>query len=302
MPRSASERCVASYQSGEAPGARSAPIASGEPFTRQRVEAPPPRLLTVTTVDIRWSADEKWWRARILTEAVPCAAAHLRMSASVTSASAISFASASRCSGVSVGAEASEGSTPAALAGRSALAAAAVAASSASFLRLSESRRSSMAVAPGSAVCLVCAYVHCTPSSAASSMGSPTSSGTEETETSEWHPASTTAASMEASLNGTCAGAVGPSEPLVTPTGTSLSEVSVPVLSKSTESILPAKGTRYGSVQKMPFRISAIRAVLTAMAVCIGRWRGTTEVMMITHLSSNSCVVRSPRSIPLRST
>eukprot|EP00966_Prymnesium_polylepis_P088969 2059014-Prymnesium_polylepis.1 len=48
----------------------------------------------------------------------------------------------------------------------------------------------------------------------------------------------------------------------------------------------------------MPAFIRAISAVLTAMAVCIGSERGTTEVTMITHLSSSSCVVRSPFSSP----
>ena len=46
-------------------------------------------------------------------------------------------------------------------------------------------------------------------------------------------------------------------------------------------STLPAKGTRYGSVQKIPFFIGTIGAVFTAIAVCSGvapvvavvRWR-----------------------------
>mmetsp|Transcript_43668 Transcript_43668/g.108688 ORF Transcript_43668/g.108688 Transcript_43668/m.108688 type:complete len:308 (-) Transcript_43668:1196-2119(-) len=125
-------------------------------------------------------------------------------------------------------------------------------------------------------------------------MGSPRSAPSLAMEMSEWQPARTTAAGVPAS--DTCR-SFGESAFTIF-TGTSWSVVSVPVLSKSTESILPANGTRYGSVQKMPAFMSAISAVLTAIAVCIGRERGTTDVMMITHLSSNSCVVRSPFSSP----
>ena len=87
-----------------------------------------------------------------------------------------------------------------------------------------------------------------------------------------------------------------------TPTGTSWSVVKVPVLSKRQWLIFPAKGTRKGSVQKMPAFMSAIKAVFTAMAICTGSCRGTTEVMMMTHLSRSSCVVRSPFSSPFFST
>lgn len=51
-----------------------------------------------------------------------------------------------------------------------------------------------------------------------------------------------------------------------------------------------------------PTFMSDMRAVLTAMAICTGSWRGTTEVMMMTHLSRSSCVVRSFFSNPLTST
>ena len=44
----------------------------------------------------------------------------------------------------------------------------------------------------------------------------------------------------------------------------------------------------------MPVLNSDMSAVFTASAICMGSWRGTTEVMMITHFNSNSCVVRLP--------
>ena len=47
-----------------------------------------------------------------------------------------------------------------------------------------------------------------------------------------------------------------------------------------------------------PVRISAISAVLTARAVCIGSERGTTDVTMRTQRSNSSCVVLSPFSTP----
>mmetsp|Transcript_32457 Transcript_32457/g.103530 ORF Transcript_32457/g.103530 Transcript_32457/m.103530 type:complete len:372 (+) Transcript_32457:4540-5655(+) len=140
------------------------------------------------------------------------------------------------------------------------------------------------------------------PSSAAVSMGSPTSFEPSMA-TSEWQPASTMAASAEASSTGSCAGGRCPAAAaLRIPTGTSLSEVSVPVLSNRTQSTLPAIGRRKGSVQKMPALRRAMSAVLTAMAVCIGKWRGTTEVRMMTQRRSNSCVVRSPFSRPFLKT
>lgn len=58
----------------------------------------------------------------------------------------------------------------------------------------------------------------------------------------------------------------------------------------------------YGSVQKIPAFVRAMSAVLTAIAICMGKWRGTTEVIMITHLSSSSWVVRSPFSSPIFNT
>ncbi len=81
-----------------------------------------------------------------------------------------------------------------------------------------------------------------------------------------------------------------------------MSVLRVPVLSKRQCWIFPAKGTRKGSVQKMPDRMSCMSAVLTASAICIGSCCGTTEVMMITHLSSSWCVVWSPFSRPFLST
>ena len=52
----------------------------------------------------------------------------------------------------------------------------------------------------------------------------------------------------------------------------------------------------------MPLLVRLSSAVFTAMAICIGSCWGTTDVMMITLLSSNWCVVRSPFSIPFFST
>jgi hypothetical protein len=52
----------------------------------------------------------------------------------------------------------------------------------------------------------------------------------------------------------------------------------------------------------MPPFMSAIKAVLTAMAIWTGSCRGTTEVMMMTHLSRSSCVVRSFLARPFTST
>ena len=181
------------------------------------------------------------------------------------------------------------------------------------------------ASAPGVAVCDLWSYDHRTPASAAVSIGSPRRSADwSSIAMREWQPAMTTAASLDAADTSTSlitptelASAASPALPalpssavprvpselpLTMPTGTSLSVVRVPVLSKSTASILPAVGTRYGSVHMTPAFISAISAVFTARAVCIGRWRGTTDVTMMTHLRSSSCVVRSPFSSPFLNT
>mmetsp|Transcript_27783 Transcript_27783/g.93389 ORF Transcript_27783/g.93389 Transcript_27783/m.93389 type:complete len:330 (+) Transcript_27783:3019-4008(+) len=48
----------------------------------------------------------------------------------------------------------------------------------------------------------------------------------------------------------------------------------------------------------MPAFINAIKAVFTASAICMGSCRGTTEVTIITHRSTSSCVVRSPLASP----
>ena len=48
-----------------------------------------------------------------------------------------------------------------------------------------------------------------------------------------------------------------------------------------------------------PFFMSAMSAVLTAIAICTGSWRGTTLVTMMTALSSSSCVVRVALLHPL---
>mmetsp|Transcript_79550 Transcript_79550/g.125473 ORF Transcript_79550/g.125473 Transcript_79550/m.125473 type:complete len:201 (-) Transcript_79550:1651-2253(-) len=86
------------------------------------------------------------------------------------------------------------------------------------------------------------------------------------------------------------------------PMGTNWSVVSVPVLSNTQTFTLPARGTRKGSVQKTPRFISPINAVFTANAICIGSCFGTVEVMIMTHLMSNSWVVRSPFSSPFFNT
>lgn len=78
--------------------------------------------------------------------------------------------------------------------------------------------------------------------------------------------------------------------------------MSVPVLSKRQCSSRPANGTRYGSTAMIPRFISAMSAVFTASAICMGSWRGTTDVTMMTHRSSSSCVVRSPLRRPSRKT
>ena len=69
----------------------------------------------------------------------------------------------------------------------------------------------------------------------------------------------------------------------------------LPVLSNRMQSILPANGTLYGSVQKIPLFMRAIRAVFTAIAVCIGSERGTTDVMMMTHRRRSSDGIVSTR-------
>mmetsp|Transcript_29380 Transcript_29380/g.87886 ORF Transcript_29380/g.87886 Transcript_29380/m.87886 type:complete len:231 (+) Transcript_29380:453-1145(+) len=158
--------------------------------------------------------------------------------------------------------------------------------------------------AGGVATDVLASYVQPSARTAVSSMGSPTSFDPSAA-TSEWHAASTTAASLEASLISRVFLGLA-SEPApsahTTPWGTSLSVVSVPVLSKRQWRRRPAKGTRKGSVAMTPAFIRAISAVFTARAICMGSWRGTTEVTMMTQRRSSSCVVRSPFLRPSRKT
>ena len=84
--------------------------------------------------------------------------------------------------------------------------------------------------------------------------------------------------------------ALGPPEGALAPPPRNViaSVVSVPVLSNKQCVTLPARGTRKGSVQKTLALKSAMSAVLTASAVCIGSSGGTTEVRIRTH-RSKSC-------------
>ena len=86
------------------------------------------------------------------------------------------------------------------------------------------------------------------------------------------------------------------------PVATSLSLVSVPVLSKRQVSTLPEMGTRNGSVQNTDARISAMSAVLTAIAVCMGSSGGTTEVRMRMQRSTSSYWLRLPSLRPMMKT
>mmetsp|Transcript_4512 Transcript_4512/g.13274 ORF Transcript_4512/g.13274 Transcript_4512/m.13274 type:complete len:247 (-) Transcript_4512:1554-2294(-) len=242
-------------------------------------------------VDMRCSADEKWCRCTIRTAVTGQRAFDSCTRFSSACALASSPLSASSCLPETGAADPAAATAPAPAAGAGA--------ASIRFLR-APIARSSGSESPGFAVCEGASYLHPMPSSAAVSIGSPTSLEPSMA-TREWQPASTTAQSGDASTTGRCCGGLAdaPAPASRMPTGTSLSEVSVPVLSKKTASTLPAIGSRKGSVQKMPALSSAMRAVLTAIAVCIGRWRGTTDVRMMTQRSSSSCVVRSPFSSPL---
>ena len=155
---------------------------------------------------------------------------------------------------------------------------------------------------PGRDVLLLASHRHSTPFRAANSIGSPTrlplpldedaDEGASSTRTREWHADSTRAASTHASRTATSEGKgeedgeendddvdneidneEGDKEEeeegdgssgFMTPTGTCWSVVSVPVLSNRQCVTFPAKGTRKGSVQKMPDLVSAIRAMFTA--------------------------------------
>jgi hypothetical protein len=65
------------------------------------------------------------------------------------------------------------------------------------------------------------------------------------------------------------------------------SVVRVPVLSKQQVVTLPASGMRKGSVQHTLRRASATSEALTAMVSSMGNSGGTTEVRIMTQLSSS---------------
>mmetsp|Transcript_41840 Transcript_41840/g.98010 ORF Transcript_41840/g.98010 Transcript_41840/m.98010 type:complete len:819 (-) Transcript_41840:1372-3828(-) len=294
-PRSAIERYASSYHEGTEAGSSKGLVASGEPLRSDMYSLQPLLSVTCAITDMRCNADEKWCRCTMRTHCTAERATRARASSRCVVATSSSRSSFLRSSLLNGGGGGGGGGVPSS-------AVSAAASGGFSFVFKEAMPRSRAAVSPGVAVCVCGSYFQPTPCSAATSIGSPSSSAPAEREMSEWQPASTSAVVPSASSTGCCAGHE--SVPLAEqlglrmPTGTSLSEVSVPVLSKHTASTLPATGSRKGSVQKMPALKSAIRAVFTAMAVCIGKWRGTTEVRMMTHLSRSSCVVRSPFSSP----
>lgn len=122
--------------------------------------------------------------------------------------------------------------------------------------------------------------------SAADSSGSPAVSPSMHS--SELHPARTRPAASATLVMGVSSSL--PPAPLrpPTPTATSSSVVSVPVLSKRQASILPAMGTRNGSVQNTCIFIRVIRLLFTASAVCIGSSGGITDVTMRMQCRSSS--------------
>mmetsp|Transcript_3236 Transcript_3236/g.9930 ORF Transcript_3236/g.9930 Transcript_3236/m.9930 type:complete len:309 (-) Transcript_3236:1078-2004(-) len=159
----------------------------------------------------------------------------------------------------------------------------------------------------GVAVAVAASYVQPSADTAFSSISSPTNlaPSSPPSATNAWHAASTTAAAAGASATSASsrgAASSGWASTPTTPAGTNRSVVSVPVLSKRQCFRRPANGTRYGSMAMIPDFISAMSAVLTASAICIGNCRGTTDVTMMTHRSNSSCVVRSPFFRPSRKT
>mmetsp|Transcript_2955 Transcript_2955/g.9694 ORF Transcript_2955/g.9694 Transcript_2955/m.9694 type:complete len:462 (-) Transcript_2955:1770-3155(-) len=159
----------------------------------------------------------------------------------------------------------------------------------------------------GTAVCDRGSNRHFTPRSAACSSGSP--NVFPSTWTNEWHPATTSDAALDASAHGVSS-EYSPSSPpapapetgVTTPTATSWSDVSVPVLSNKHVSTLPLIGTRNGSVQNTAAFMSASSAVFTAIAVCIGSSGGTTEVRMRMQRNTSSYCERLPSLRPTTKT
>mmetsp|Transcript_5909 Transcript_5909/g.22336 ORF Transcript_5909/g.22336 Transcript_5909/m.22336 type:complete len:270 (+) Transcript_5909:2304-3113(+) len=162
------------------------------------------------------------------------------------------------------------------------------------------SRAGSGKFSVGSAVCDRGSNLHLTPMSAACSSGSP--KVLPSTCTSEWQPATTSDADLVASGHGVSSVNEPSSLGVTMPMTTSLSEVRVPVLSNRVVSTLPEMGTLKGSVQKTDARMSAMRAVLTAIAVCIGSSGGTTLVRMRMHRSTSSYCDRLPSFMPMTNT
>mmetsp|Transcript_1832 Transcript_1832/g.8184 ORF Transcript_1832/g.8184 Transcript_1832/m.8184 type:complete len:222 (+) Transcript_1832:2339-3004(+) len=221
---------------------------------------------------MRCSALLKWLRTSILTEGVP---RHVRLG------------------GLGSG---TGGTVWCRFVGSLAIASARLALASARALSLSGSGKFSV----GSAVCDRGSNLHLTPMSAACSSGSP--NVLPSTCTSEWQPARTRDADFVASGHGVSSVNLPFSEGVTMPMATSLSEVRVPVLSNRVVSTLPEIGTLKGSVQKTDARISARRAVLTAIAVCMGSSGGTTLVRMRMHRSTSSYCERLPSFMPMTKT
>mmetsp|Transcript_42449 Transcript_42449/g.83416 ORF Transcript_42449/g.83416 Transcript_42449/m.83416 type:complete len:260 (+) Transcript_42449:2523-3302(+) len=145
--------------------------------------------------------------------------------------------------------------------------------------------------------------VHCMACRDASSRGSPLTLSSIRTR--EWQEASTSWAGAGSLVIGwrlsTCF-VLFLEAPLHTPTATSSSVVSVPVLSKRQQPTRPATGTLNGSVQKICIFMSVMRLWLTANAICIGSSGGITLVRMRMQCSSSSYLDRPSVSIPLTST
>ena len=184
-------------------------------------DASPDVLTTCATVDMRWSAEEKWLRSKIFTEGVPF---HVRLG------------------GCGLGTGGGCGFPG----GSFEMISARLRSASASAL----SRAGSLKCSVGSAVWVLGSNRHLTPIIAACSSGSP--NVFPSICTSEWHPATTMLASLVAS--GHAVRSVYPPSPFcplgeTMPVATSLSLVSVPVLSKRQVSTLPEMGTRNDSVQ-----------------------------------------------------
>mmetsp|Transcript_1351 Transcript_1351/g.5317 ORF Transcript_1351/g.5317 Transcript_1351/m.5317 type:complete len:369 (-) Transcript_1351:330-1436(-) len=157
-------------------------------------------------------------------------------------------------------------------------------------------------------------------------MGSPAAAP--PTSASEWHDASTSAASatsrerspghVVSTGHASHAAPSAPSAPsaspgaraavkatslaVATPSYRSSSSVSVPVLSKQHTSHRPASTTRNGSVQNTRLLDSAMRDVLTAMDSSMGSSGGMTEVRMVTQFRKSLYLLLAGSARPWSST